>query len=188
MPRAIVVIDEIDGILVEIVEQAVGDLGQPCFGIAHRGGIIGVHRAEIALAIDQRHPHRPVLRHADQRKVDRAVAMRMIVAHHVADDLGAFAVRLAGDHAAFLGGKQNAAVNRLQPVAHVRQRPAHDHAHRVIEIAGLHLIDDVDPLVFTGGTGRFASGFGAVRIRGCLIVAHAGNQPVVVRTCEVSWH
>jgi len=31
-------------------------------------------------------------------------------------------------------------------IAHIGQRAAYDHAHRVIEIAGLHLVDDVDPL------------------------------------------
>jgi len=35
-------------------------------------------------------------------------------------------------------------VHRLQAVAHVRQRPADDHAHRVIEIAAPHLHFDVD--------------------------------------------
>ncbi len=92
LPRAVVVVAEIDRVLVEIVEQAVGDLGQPRFGVAHRGRRIGVHRAEIALAVDQRQPHRPVLRHAGQRVVDRAVAVRVIIAHHVADDLGRLAI------------------------------------------------------------------------------------------------
>jgi hypothetical protein len=74
--------------------------------------------------------------------------VRVVIAHHVADDLGAFAVRLARDHAAFLRGEQDTAVDRLQPVADIGQRAADDHAHRVIEIAGFHFIDDVDPLIF----------------------------------------
>src|SRR3546814_3860601 len=40
--------------------------------------------------------------------------------------------------------RSDAAVHRLQPVAHIGQRAADDHAHRVIEVAGLHLVDDVD--------------------------------------------
>ena len=154
-PAAVVVVGEIDGVLVEIVEQAVSHPCQPRLGIAHRSRIVGVHRTEIALAIDQRHPQRPILRHADQREVDRAVAVRMVIAHHVADDLGAFAIRAPGDHAAFLRREQDAAMHRLQTVAHIGERAAHDHAHRVIEIAGLHLIDDVDAgVLITAESGR----------------------------------
>src|SRR5687767_5097588 len=32
----------------------------------------------------------------------------------------------------------------LQAVAHVGQRPADDDAHRIVEVAGLHLLDDGD--------------------------------------------
>ena len=142
--RAVVIVREIDRVLVEIVEQHVGNARQPRFGVAHRGGRIGIHRAEIALTVDQRHPQRPVLRHPRERFVDRGVAVRVVVAHHVADDLGALAIGTPGDEAAFLAGEQDASVDRLQTVAHIGKRARHDHAHRVIEIAGLHLIDDVD--------------------------------------------
>jgi hypothetical protein len=37
-------------------------------------------------------------------------------------------------------------VDRLQAVAHIGQGARHDHAHRVIEVARLHLVDDVDAL------------------------------------------
>ncbi|MEH2501692.1 hypothetical protein V1290_000503 [Bradyrhizobium sp. AZCC 1578] len=30
----------------------------------------------------------------------------------------------------------------LQPVARVRQRPRHDHAHGVIEVGAFHLVED----------------------------------------------
>ena len=144
LPAAVVVVGEIDRILVEIVQQAVRHPRQPRFGVAHRGRRIGVHRAEIALAIDQRHPHRPRLRHACERVVNRAVAVRVVVTHHVADDLGALAIGSPGDKAAFLAGEQDSAVDRLQAVAHIGQRAADDHAHGIVEIARLHLVDDVD--------------------------------------------
>ncbi len=101
--------------------------------------------------------------------------MRVIVAHHVADDLGALAVRPAGDKAAFLAGKQDAAVNRLQTVANIGKGAADDHAHRVIEVTGLHFIDDVDALEITLRTGGFAGfEFGNV-----CVVAHADYRPIV---------
>ena len=167
LPRAIIIVGEIDGILVEIVKQAVGHFGQSRFGIAHRGRIIGIHRAEIALAIDQRHPHRPILRHADQREVDRGVTVWMIIAHHVADDLGAFAIGPPGDHAAFLRREQDPAVHWLEAIAHIGQRAGNDHAHRVIKVTRLHFIDNVDALILAerrGGIGNFG------------VVAHAENS------------
>ena len=81
--------------------------------------------------------------------------MWVIVTHHVADDLGALAIGPSGDEAAFLAREKNAPVDRLEPVTHIGERPAHDHAHRVIEIAGFHFIDDVDARVFfTAGSGN----------------------------------
>ncbi len=61
------------------------------FSVAHGGGAIAVDIAEIALAIDQCVALREILRQARQRIIDRLVAMRVIVTHHLADDLGAFA-------------------------------------------------------------------------------------------------
>ena len=72
------------------------DLGQPRFGVAHGGGIIAVDIAEIALPVDQRIALGEILREAHQRVVDRLVAMRMELAHHVADDLGGLLERGAG--------------------------------------------------------------------------------------------
>ena len=44
---------EIDGFLVDVGEQLVGDLGQAHFGVAHRRRRIAVDRAEVALPVDQ---------------------------------------------------------------------------------------------------------------------------------------
>ena len=142
--RRVIVGLEVDRVAVDVAEQEVGDLGEPRFGVPHGRRRIGIHRAEIALAVDQRHAHRPVLGHARERVVDRAVAVRVILTHDVTDDAARLAVRPPGDIAGFLAGVENAAVDRLQAVAHVGQRAADDHAHRVIEVAGLHLLDDRD--------------------------------------------
>ena len=139
---AVVVVLEIDRVLVDVVEQLVRDLRQARLGVAHRRRRIVVDRAEIALAVDERHAHRPVLRHAHQRVVDRGVAVRMVLAHHVADDARRLHMLAVPVVAALVHRVEDAAVHRLQPVAHVRQRAADDHAHRVIEIGALHLLDD----------------------------------------------
>ena len=99
-PRRVVIGREIDRVLVDVAEQEVGDLGQPRLGVAFGRRRIRVHRAEIALAVDQRHAHRPALGHPGEGVVDRLVAVRVIVTHRVADDLGRLAVRAAGDEPA----------------------------------------------------------------------------------------
>ena len=55
---------EVDGVLVDVGEQRLGRLGEPRLGVAHGRRRIAVHRAEIALPVDQRQAHREVLRHA----------------------------------------------------------------------------------------------------------------------------
>ena len=93
LDRGVVVIGlVVDGILVDVVEQRRGGARQPGLGIAHGRRRIAVHRAEIALAVDQRQAHGEILRHADHGVVDRRVAMGMILAHDVADRAGRFAL------------------------------------------------------------------------------------------------
>ena len=62
-------------------------------GVAHRRRVVAVDRAEVALPVDQRVAQREVLRHAHERVVDRGVAVRVVLAHHVADDARALHVR-----------------------------------------------------------------------------------------------
>ena len=135
---------ELDGVLVEIVEQGLGDPREARLGVPVGGRRIAVHRAEIALAVDQRQAHREVLRQPHHRVVDREIAVRMVFAHHVADDAGGFAVAAVPQIAVCLHRIEDAAMHRLQPVADVGERPRHDHAHRVIEVGAAHLLFDRD--------------------------------------------
>ncbi len=130
------------------------DLASRDFRIAVGRRRIAVDRAEIALPVDQRQPERKILRHAHQRVIDRQIAMRMIFAHDIADDARRFLVRLVGRKAVLIHRVEDAPVHRLQAVAHIGQSAAHDHAHRVIEVAFLHLIFDGDERNFTGIGGR----------------------------------
>jgi hypothetical protein len=152
--RFVVVRAEVDRVLVDVVEQGLGGLGQACLGVAHGRRRVAVHAAEVALAIDQRQPHREVLRHADHGVVDRRIAVRVVLTHHVADDAGGLLVGLRAVVAAILHGVQDAAVDRLEAVAHVREGAAHDHAHGVIEIGAAHLLFDRDGRDVGGGRGR----------------------------------
>ena len=141
---AVVVFLEVDGVLVDVVEQRHRRPAEAAFGVAHGRRRIAVDRTEIALPVDQHQAHGEILRHAHQRVVDRLIAVRVIFAHHVADDARRFDVFLVGRVALLVHRMENAAVHGLQAVAHVGQRARHDHAHGVIEIAALHLLGDGD--------------------------------------------
>ena len=154
LPIGLVVVrPEIDRVLVDVVQQGIGGLGEARLGVAHRRRRIAVHRAEVALAVDQHQAHGEVLRHAHQRVVDGVLAVRMVLAHHVADDARALARRPAIFVAALAHRVEDPAMHRLQAVAHVGQRSRHDHAHGVIEVGALHLLLDRDDLYGAGRVG-----------------------------------
>ena len=133
---------EIDGVLVDVAENFQRRSGQARFGISIGRRRIAVDRTEIALAVDQRHAHGEILRHPDHRVVNRLVAVRMIFTDHVTDDARGLDVLLVRRMSLLIHRIQDAAMHGLQPVARVRQRARHDHAHRVIEVGALHLVED----------------------------------------------
>ncbi len=158
--RALVVIRlEIDGILVDIGQHEHAGRRQPHFGVAHRRRRIAIDGPEITLPIDQRQPDRERLRHAHSRVVDRTVAMRMVTAHHVADDLSALAIRLVWRIARLVHAIQDAPVHRLQPVARIGQRPADDHRHGISEVGALHLLLERHRLGVAGPARRDCAGW-----------------------------
>ena len=151
---AVVVRPEVDRLLVEIGEHLVGDLRQAHLGVAHRRRVVAVDRAEVALAVDQQVAHREVLRHPDDRVVDRLVAVRVVLADHVADDARRFLVRAVPVVVQLVHRVQHAPVHRLQAIAHVGQRAADDHAHRVVEVRPPHLLLEADRQRFLGELGH----------------------------------
>ena len=134
--------DEADGVLVDVLQHRHRDFGQAGFGVAVGRGRIAVDRAEVPLPVHQRIAQREILHHAHQRVVDRHVAVRVVLAEHVADDGRALLVGAARHEAELVHRVENAAVHRLQAVAHVGQRALHDDAHRIIEERLAHLVFD----------------------------------------------
>ena len=133
--NAVVAWPEIDGVFVDAVEEEPRDLRQARLGIAIGRGVIAVDIAEIALPVDQRIARGKVLRQPHQRIVDRLVAMRMEIAHHVADDLRRLLKRRAGIEAQQPHAVEDAPVHGFEPVARVGQRAMHDGGQRISEIA-----------------------------------------------------
>ena len=123
--------------LIDLGQHLVGDARQAALGVAHRRGAVAVERAEVARPVDQRIAQRERLRHADERLVERGVAVRVIAAHHVADDLRALAVLGVGGEVLLPHRVEDAALHRLEAVAHVGQRARGDDRQRVVQVAAL---------------------------------------------------
>jgi hypothetical protein len=68
----------------------------------------------------------------------------VIFTEAVAHDAGGLSVGLVGRHAQFHHRVEDAAVDGLQAVAHVRQRAADDDRHRVADEGFFQLFLDVD--------------------------------------------
>ena len=136
--------DERNGLFIDVGEHVERRARQARFGIAVGRRRIGIDRAEVSVAVDQRIAQREILRHAHERVVDRRVAVRMVALEHLADDTGALAMLLAGLEAHLAHRVEDAALHGLEAVAHVGQRARGDNRHRIREIALPHLVFDVD--------------------------------------------
>src|SRR5690606_5921088 len=78
------------------------------------------------------------------RVVDGAVAVRVQLAHDLADDAGALDVPAVGAEPHLVHRVQDPALDGLQPVAGVGEGPLVDHRVGVLEEAAAHLLGDVD--------------------------------------------
>ena len=138
----VVVEDGVDGLFIQIHEHLAADLRHPHLGVARGGWRVAVYGAEISLAVRQGVAHHEVLRHAHDGFVDGAVAVRVVLPHHLADDVGGFARRPVEGVAELVHGEEYAPMHRFQAVADVRQRPGDDHAHGVVEVRLAQLVLD----------------------------------------------
>ncbi len=175
----IVVGAEVDQLFVQPVEQQPRDFGQAGFGVAVGGSVIAVDVAEIALPVDQRIAGGKILREPHQRVVNRLVAVRVEITHHVADDFRRLLERRPGIQPQQAHAVEDAAVDRLEPVARVRQCPVHDRGQRICEVALFQSLSQCDVLRL------------ALR-RGNQLFAHdASIQPAVGRNNSLGvalWH
>ncbi len=131
-------------LLVDVGQHLLGDRGHAGLGVAHGCRAVAVDGAKVPLSIHQNIAQAKVLRHAGHRLVHSGVAVGVILAQHFTDDAGALFVGPVGPQPHVVHGIQNAAVDRLQAVAHIGQGPGHDDAHGIVQIGALHFVIYVD--------------------------------------------
>ena len=94
------------------------------FGVTHGRRGVAVDGAEVALPVDEQVAHRERLREADDRVVDRDVAVRVVLTDDVADDARGLLVGAVVVVAELAHRMQHAPMHGLQAVADVGQRAA----------------------------------------------------------------
>ena len=125
---------KINRIFVNISQKLHGDFRKPGLRITHGGSSVTVHGTKVPVPVHQRISGGPILCHINQRAVNRAVAMGMIFTHGITYDTGAFTMGLVRTVIQFYHGIEHAALNRLQTVPHIRQRPGSNDTHGVVNI------------------------------------------------------
>ena len=175
--RLVVVGLEVDGLLVEVGEHLHGRTREAALGVTHGRRGIAVDGAKVSVAVDEGQAHREVLRHADHRVVDGGVAVGVVLTHDLADRPGRLLVGLVGRDARLVHGVEDAPVDGLQAIAHVRQGARHDDRHGILEEGLLHLGSHV------GRLERAAVDVGEVEAGACLV----GDGVVEVRTGKMPY-
>ena len=140
----IIVGHKIHGFLVDILQHELGNLGHADFRITHSSRRVTIDRTEVAVAVSQHIAHGEILRHADDGIIYGTVTMRVIFTQNFADDTRRLLVGLAGPHAGFLHGIEYTAMYRFQTIPHIRQGTRYDNAHRIIDVAVLHLVFQIN--------------------------------------------
>ena len=138
----VVVGPEVDGVLEDAVGHRHRRRRHPALGVTHRCRRV-VRRPKIAVAVDRRQPHRPGLGHPHEGVVDRAVAVGVEAAHHLADDAGALDVAAVGPQPHVGHRVEDAPLHRLEPVAGVGEGAGVDDGVGVLEERGAHLVAHV---------------------------------------------
>ena len=129
---------KIDGFLVEVGQQFVGNLRQADFGVTHRRGVVAIDGAEVALAVDQHVAQREVLRHPHDGVVYSSVAVGVILTDHIPDNTGRLLIGAIPVVVQLVHRVKRTAMHRLETIPHIWKRAAHDYAHGVSEIRAAH--------------------------------------------------
>ena len=111
---------KINGIFVDVTHHFQGNRRHLRLGIARGRSAVVTGRTEVALTKCQGITHRPPLNQAYQRIVDSTVAVRVELAHHIANDAGTFIESTVGAVTAVVHSIDHATMYRFKTVAYIR--------------------------------------------------------------------
>ena len=137
---AIVIVLKIHCVFVDICKHIGRRVVHTHFGVPHRGRIVAIHRAKVALSVKQGKRHGKILRHTHQGIIDGAVPMRVIFPHHFAHRTGRFSIGLVMGIAGFMHGIKDAPMHWLQSIPQIRDRAAHNNTHCIVKVRRAKLI------------------------------------------------
>ena len=131
--------NKINNILIEVRQKGFFRyLLKARLGITHGRRAVSLNIAEISMPVDQGDLFFEILRHDDQRVVDRAVSMGMIFTHCIADYSGALSEGSVRADPELMHIVESPSLYGFEPVPDIRERPRDDNAHRVVDIGFLH--------------------------------------------------
>ena len=90
------------------------------------------------MSVYKRHFLLEVLRHDDQRVIDRAVAVRVIFTHRITDNTGALSVRSVRPDPQFVHVVESSSLHGFEAVPDIGKRSCDDYTHCVVDIGLLH--------------------------------------------------
>ena len=141
---AIVVGREIYGVFADIAHHLHGQRGELTLRITHCCRAIIAAGTEVTLAIHQWVAHVPGLSQTHQGVINRGVTVRVELTHGVRDRAGGLHIAALRAITGIEHRVEDAAVHRLQAIAHLRQGAANDDGHGVVDITRLHLLINVN--------------------------------------------
>ena len=131
----------VHSVLFNVPQHLVGEPGHPGLRVPVGRRGIAIHGPEVAVAVHQGIAHGEILSQADQSVIDAGIAVGMVPAQHVAHAGGGLFEGFVHREAILVHGVEDPAMDGLQAIPHVRESPAHDDAHGVLNVGFLHLGD-----------------------------------------------
>ena len=143
---AVVVGEEIDRVLVQVLEQFLGQGGHANLCVPGGGRRVPVDGTEVPLPVHERVAEGKILGEPGDGVVDGHVSVGVVLTYDVSHDTGRFLIGLVVEGSRLVKGEENPPVNGLQPVPNVWDSPSDDDAHGVAQVGDFHLRLDVDGL------------------------------------------
>ena len=141
--RVVEVVRHIHGVLLQVIHDMLTHLAQSALRVSHGCGRVTIHATEVSLSVNKGVAHIPILRQPYQRSIYRRVAVGVILTQYFAHNAGTLLIGLGGCVVDAKHTVEYAAVYRLEAVSHIRQCACHNHRHRVVDVARLHLVLNV---------------------------------------------